>query len=46
MELSNARAEASVAPLASGLFLVAGGEGVEGLRDDLELCFPSALDPI
>lgn len=30
----------------SGIVTIAGGQGTDGLRDDFELCFPAALDPI
>ena len=40
------RAGATVFEHASGIVTVAGGEGPDGLRDDIELCFPDVLDPI
>ncbi len=46
MTLAAQRDEPAAAMLAGGLVLVAGGRGEGGPRDDLELCAPSALEPL
>ncbi|MFK7986527.1 MAG: hypothetical protein AB8I08_10935 [Sandaracinaceae bacterium] len=45
-ELTHARAGASVIEQASGIIVVLGGEGPDRMRGDVELCYPSRLDPL
>ena len=44
--LSGPRADAMVVEQASGVVVVIGGEGPDGVRGDVELCFPPELDPL
>ena len=45
-ELGSPRADGVAFTHASGIVTVAGGLGPDGLRDDIEQCYPAALDPL
>jgi hypothetical protein len=45
-DLVRPRAGASVIEHASGIVLVAGGAGMDGMVGSFELCFPAELDPL
>lgn len=44
--LAEPRAGATLVENASGTIVVAGGLGIDGMREDLEMCFPAGLDPL
>ncbi len=46
ISLAHARAGATAFEHASGIVTVAGGRGTDMLRNDFEMCFPPALDPL
>ena len=45
-ELNVGRASAGAILYESGAFVVGGGTGESGVRDDFEFCVPSALTPL